>query len=42
MLVSSYLLVDRQFCTRGCEDRTSALEADESEAVARERLLKTL
>jgi hypothetical protein len=41
-LVSCQLRVE--FCTRGCEDRTLAREAEESpllEAVARERLMKT-
>jgi hypothetical protein len=37
-------LVERLFCTGGCEDRICVGEAEESpllEAVARERLMKT-
>jgi hypothetical protein len=36
-------LIEREFCTGGCEERTSGREAKESqllEAVARERLVK--
>jgi hypothetical protein len=42
--VTCQLIVDRQFCTGGCEDRTSSREAEESpllEVVAREQLMKT-
>jgi hypothetical protein len=46
-MLSSYKqgtkLVERQFCTGGCEERTSACEAEESpllEVIARERPVK--